>query len=62
VLLEINNAIAARCTVVVAKQWVEYIGAGSYGLEFKDESGRASEHKESIHFRQRGGKNYALIL
>lgn len=29
----------ARCTVVVPKQWGEYIGAGSYGLEFKDESG-----------------------
>ena len=29
----------ARCAVVVPKDWGEYIGAGSYGLEFKDESG-----------------------
>jgi hypothetical protein len=30
---------SARCAVVVPKDWGEYIGAGSYGLEFKDESG-----------------------
>jgi hypothetical protein len=29
----------ARCNVVVPKEWGEYIGAGSYGLEFKDEAG-----------------------
>jgi hypothetical protein len=29
----------ARCAVVVPKAWGDYIGAGSYGLEFKDESG-----------------------
>jgi hypothetical protein len=29
----------ARCAVVVPKGWGDYIGAGSYGLEFKDESG-----------------------
>ena len=29
----------ARCAVVAPKEWGEYIGAGSYGLEFKDESG-----------------------
>jgi hypothetical protein len=29
----------ARCGVVVPKEWGEYIGAGSYGLEFKDEAG-----------------------
>lgn len=29
----------ARCTVVVPKEWGEYIGAGSYGLEFKDDAG-----------------------
>ncbi|HXT75472.1 MAG TPA: hypothetical protein VN780_04225 [Candidatus Eisenbacteria bacterium] len=30
---------SARCAVVVPKGWGDYIGAGSYGLEFKDESG-----------------------
>jgi hypothetical protein len=29
----------ARCKVVVPKDWGEYIGAGSYGLEFKDDAG-----------------------
>ena len=29
----------ARCGVMVPKEWGEYIGAGSYGLEFKDEAG-----------------------
>jgi hypothetical protein len=29
----------ARCAIVVPKDWGEYIGAGSYGLEFKDEVG-----------------------
>ncbi len=29
----------ARCTVVVPRDWGEYIGAGSYGLEFKDDRG-----------------------
>jgi hypothetical protein len=28
----------ARCTVVVPNEW-EYIGAGSYGLETKDDKG-----------------------
>jgi hypothetical protein len=30
---------SARCTVLVPREWGEYIGAGSYGLEFKDEAG-----------------------
>ena len=30
---------SARCAVVAPKEWGEYIGAGSYGLEFKDEAG-----------------------
>lgn len=30
---------AARCHIAVPKDWGEYIGAGSYGLEFKDEAG-----------------------
>ena len=30
---------SARCAVVVPKDWGKYIGAGSYGLEFEDESG-----------------------
>src|SRR4029077_490157 len=29
----------ARCAISVPKDWGEYIGAGSYGLEFKDDSG-----------------------
>ena len=29
----------ARCTIAVPKDWGEYIGAGSYGLEFKDDAG-----------------------
>jgi hypothetical protein len=29
----------ARCAITVPKDWGEYIGAGSYGLEFKDDSG-----------------------
>ena len=29
----------ARCTVVAPREWGEYIGAGSYGLEFKDDKG-----------------------
>jgi len=29
----------ARCAVVVPKEWGEYAGAGSYGLEFKDDRG-----------------------
>lgn len=29
----------ARCTVLVPNEWGEYIGAGSYGLEFKDDKG-----------------------
>jgi hypothetical protein len=29
----------ARCTLVVPNEWGEYIGAGSYGLEFKDDKG-----------------------
>ena len=32
-------AQTARCTVVVPQEWGEYIGAGSYGLEFKDDRG-----------------------
>jgi len=28
-----------RCTVAVPKEWGAYIGAGSYGLEFKDDAG-----------------------
>jgi hypothetical protein len=30
---------SARCAVVVPQDWGDYIGAGSYGLEFKDQSG-----------------------
>ena len=30
---------AARCTITVPKEWGEYIGAGSYGVEFKDDAG-----------------------
>jgi hypothetical protein len=29
----------ARCTLTVPADWGEYIGAGSYGLEFRDEKG-----------------------
>ena len=29
----------ARCKLVVPNEWGEYIGAGSYGLEFKDDRG-----------------------
>jgi hypothetical protein len=32
------------------------------GAKCRRLASRASEHKESIHFRQHGGKNYALIL
>jgi hypothetical protein len=28
-----------RCSVVIPNGWGEYVGAGSYGLEFKDEAG-----------------------
>ncbi len=34
---------AARCAITVPKDWGEYIGAGSYGLEFRDDAG-------TIHF------------
>ena len=30
---------AARCAITVPSSWGEYIGAGSYGLEFKDDTG-----------------------
>lgn len=33
----------ALCTITVPRQWGEYVGAGSYGLEFKDD-------KETIRF------------
>jgi hypothetical protein len=29
----------ARCAITVPNSWGEYIGAGSYGLEFKDDAG-----------------------
>jgi len=29
----------ARCTVIAPREWGEYVGAGSYGLEFKDDKG-----------------------
>jgi len=29
----------ARCKIIVPKDWGEYIGAGSYGVEFKDDAG-----------------------
>jgi len=30
---------AARCAITVPNGWGEYIGASSYGLEFKDDAG-----------------------
>ena len=30
---------SARCAISIPKDWGEYIGAGSYGLEFKDDAG-----------------------
>jgi hypothetical protein len=29
----------ARCRICVPKDWGEYLGAGSYGLEFRDDAG-----------------------
>lgn len=37
---------SARCTIVVPRHWGDYVGAGSYGLEFKDESGTLRFVKE----------------
>ena len=30
---------SARCAITVPNNWGEYVGAGSYGIEFKDDAG-----------------------